>query len=105
MKFLAEITGEPIEAKLSQASEEALIEIAARCNLSLPTALEQAIADAFFIMDQEASGGKLLIKRGDKLHFIERRSTRLVDLCPRCGFAMWVAHEICPRCLKKLGDE
>jgi len=66
IKLTIEINGQPHEVELSDAAVEALKAIAARNNLSVEAALEQAVVNEKFLEDKVDSGSKLLIEKDDK---------------------------------------
>jgi chromosomal replication initiation ATPase DnaA len=67
IKIILEVDAEQRTLEVPDETWRALQAIMARNGLSLEDAIAQAIANEDFIEQQTASGGKLLVARGDKL--------------------------------------
>ena len=67
MKITIDIDGEAHTVELPDEAEEGLRSIATRNGLSLEDAIAQAVVNEKLIEDQLASGGKLLIEKGNRL--------------------------------------
>ncbi|MGH2957521.1 MAG: hypothetical protein ACRDL6_11055 [Solirubrobacterales bacterium] len=72
MKLIIEQDGERIESELSESAVKALEAIAERNDLSFEDALLQALENENFIEDIEASGGRLLFEKDDKIRELVR---------------------------------
>ena len=72
VKLIIEINGEKREFDIPIETVNDLASIAARYNLSLVGALEQAVGNAVFLDEQQASGAKVLIGEGTKLRELVR---------------------------------
>jgi hypothetical protein len=72
MKLIIEKDDDRQEIELPEEVVKALKAIAERNDLSIEDALLQALANENFIEDVEASGGKLLIEKDDKIREVVR---------------------------------
>ena len=72
MRVTIHYEGQDYEVELPEEAWSALQSIARRNNLSVETALVQAIFNENFLEDQQANGAKLLIEKDDKLRELVR---------------------------------
>jgi hypothetical protein len=72
MKLIIEMDGKQHAIDIPPNVADALTKIAERNGITLEAALEQAIANEEFFEEIEASGGKLLVEKDDKLRELVR---------------------------------